>query len=214
MTMVGLAEIHTLFAEFEIADAWRMKAMEAARGTGQVHDICNATLFAGCLLAAVRHKDDELARYAAELKSFTANHDLPYWRGHADLFSGLTLIRSGRTEEGFVEARRGVKGLIAANAFMNGWYILYAEACERAGRIAEGAETLARAAPPMEHGERWLAAEYHRVAGRIALAGADGAEKARLSFDTALQIAEAQGAQLFAERARNELAAVGSTCPQ
>jgi hypothetical protein len=60
----------------------------------------------------------------------------------------------------------------------------------------------------MEHGEMWLASEYHRVAARLALAGEDGANNARRSFETALQIAEAQGARLFGERARNELASL------
>jgi hypothetical protein len=61
---------------------------------------------------------------------------------------GLALIRLGREDEGFVEARRGIKQVIASNAFMNGPFILYAEACQEAGRVAEGMEILeyARAA--------------------------------------------------------------------
>ena len=159
----------------------------------------------GCLLPAVRRQNEELARSAAELGALTTQHDLPFWRGHADLFTGLALIREGRADEGFVAARRGIKGLIASNAFANVWYILYAEACEAAGRIAEATEILALALPPLEHGEVWFAAEFHRVRARVELARGDGVEAARRGFQTALDIAQEQGARLFLRRGQDEL---------
>lgn len=209
--MVGVAQIHTLRAEFEASDEWRMKALDAAHKSGRVHDICHAIVFAGCFHASLRRQAAELVRYSAELKALTTLHDLPYWRGHADLFSGLGLIGAGRDEEGFATARRGIKGLIASNAFAYGWYILYAEACVGAGRLTEASDTLALALPPLEQGEAWLAADFHRIGARLALARGDSVESVRKMLETALDIAETQGARLFANRVRDEFRALAAT---
>jgi hypothetical protein len=210
-SMTGLAELHMLFGDFAAADRWRDRALAAARAHGELHQVCFAVAFAGCLLAAVKGDDgDELARYAAELLDLSRNGDFPYWRGHAELFSGLALIRQQRAEEGFARARGGVAKLIASRAYVNAWFILYAEACEQAGRLAEAAEALGHALSSMERGELWFAAEYHRIRARLALAGGEGAEAARAGFEIALRIATDQGATLFVDRARREL---GRTSP-
>lgn len=209
--MLGVAQIHTLRAEFEASDDWRMKAIDTARKSGRVHDICHAIVFAGCFHASLRRETVELARYAAELKELSTLHDLPYWRGHADLFAGLGLIGAGRNEAGFAAARSGIKGLIASNAFAYGWYILYAEACVAAGRLTEASDTLALALPPLEQGEAWLAADFHRISARLALARGESLESVSKMLETALDIAEAQGTRLFADRVRDEMRALAAT---
>jgi class 3 adenylate cyclase/tetratricopeptide (TPR) repeat protein len=205
-SMVGLAEIYTLFAQFRTADLWSRRALETAHAGSGSHTTCGATMFCGCLLPSLRGQDDVVARHAAELKALVVRHDLPYWRGHADLFAGLVSIRRGQTDEGFVEAKRGIKGLIAENAFLNGLFILYAEACEQAGRITEAMEMLDHAVPAMENGELWFAAEYRRIRARLLLARDRNADEGRKGLEIALRIAETQGAQLFAERIRRDLA--------
>jgi class 3 adenylate cyclase/tetratricopeptide (TPR) repeat protein len=207
MAMLGIAEVYTLFDEPEAADRWRQKVLEGARLDGGSHNICNAIMFCGCFLPALTRQYDQLAERAAELKELCRVHNLPYWRGHADLFTGLALIRQGHVDEGFVEARRGVKALVAASAFMNGTFILYAEACLDSGRDSEAELILDRALPAIEHGENWLVAEYHRMRGRLAAQRRQEAE-ARTSFETAIRVAESQGARLFAGRARHELASL------
>ena len=172
-------------------------------------NLCNTIFFCGCFLPALRRQYDGVASHAAEIKAICQQHNLPYWRGHADLFDGLAKIRCGRADAGFKRARRGIEGLIGANAFMNGTFLLYAEACLDAGRTAEAAENLARALPAIEHGEVWLSAEYHRLQGRVAEARDDDAA-ARTSFETALRIARSQGARLFEERAEHALAALAA----
>jgi hypothetical protein len=98
--------------------------------------------------------------------------------------------------------------LIAENAFLNGLFILYAEACEQAGRIIEATEMLDHAVPAMENGELWFAAEYHRIHARLVLAHDRNIDDARKGLETALHIAQTQGARLFAERIRQDLAAL------
>jgi class 3 adenylate cyclase len=205
MTMVGLAEIHTLFEEFEAADRWMLRVLQVAREGGQAHNLCNALMFCGCFLPALRREEGDIAACAAELKAISLQQKLPYWLGHAELFGGLALIRHGSIDEGFIEARRGMKQIIASNAFMNGPYILYAEACLEAGRTDEGRQSLEHAKLSIEGGQTWLEAEYHRVRARLDWME-DGASAARKSFETALRIAETQGARLFAARAAKGLA--------
>ncbi len=209
--MVGVAQIHSLRAEFEASDDWRMKALDTARESGRVHDMCHAIVFAGCFHASLRRETAELLRYVEELKALITLHELPYWRGHADLFSGLGLIGTGRDEEGFATARRGIRGLIASHAFAYGWYILYAEACVGAGRLTEASDTLALALPPLEQGEAWLAADFHRVGARLSLARGESAESVCKMLEIALEIAETQGARLFADRVRDDLCALAAT---
>ena len=203
-SMTGLAELHTLFGNFAAAEHWRTRAMAAAREQGEMHQVCFAVAFVGCLLAAVRNADDELARYATELLGLSRSADLPYWRGHGELFCGLAMIRQGREEEGFTQARDGVTKLVASRAYVNAWFILYAEACEHAGRLSEAAKVLDHAKSSVERGELWFASEYHRLRARLTLASGDRARAAE-EFETALEIATAQGATLFADRARRGL---------
>ena len=213
MTMLGLAEIYTLFDQPETADRWRLKVLEGARAAGSGHNLCNAIMFCGCFLPALRRQHDGLADHAAEIKALCTQHKLPYWHGHADLFAGLAKIHRGRAEEGFIEARRGIEALIAANAFMNGTFLLYAEACLDASRLSEAEVVLDRALPSIEHGETWLSAEYHRLRGRLGLLRGEPAA-ARLGFETALLIARGQGAKLFVDRAERELAGLAAETAQ
>lgn len=208
MMMIGWAEALTFTGKFEGAEQWQKKAFDAARKNGQIHHMCNVTLFAGCFVSALRDQNDALALHAQRLKTLSDEHDLPFWRSHAELFNGLSLIRRGDHEEGFSLARRGVKGLIASNAFNTCWYILYADACEKGGRYAEAAKYLAMVKPSQDQGDRWMAAEFHRIGGRLIWAQDGSANEAEASFQTALDIANEQGARLFVDRVKSDIEAM------
>jgi hypothetical protein len=184
------------------------RCLADARRLDQAHNVCHAVAFAGCLLPAITGHVAALIEHSSELKKLTTVHGLPFWRGHADLFAGLAAIAQGATEDGFAQARQGVDTLISVRAFSNVWYIVYADACARAGRVAEGAEILSVAEHSITQGDAWLAPEFFRLRGRLRFANGEGEEAARQDFRTALEIAEKQGAQLFSEAARRELAAL------
>jgi hypothetical protein len=71
-----------------------------------------------------------------------------------------------------------VDTLISVRAFSNVSYIVYADACARAGRIAEGAEILNVAEHSVTQGDAWLAPEFFRVRGRLRFASGEGEEAA------------------------------------
>lgn len=208
MVMVGMAEICTFFERPEEANAWRERSLAAARDNGTVHTLCQVLVFSGCFLSALTGERDALAAYAAELYHLTHAHDLSAWRGHSDLFQGISLIQQGQVEEGLAQAQRGVGLLRAAHAYSNIWYILYAHACEQAGRGDEAQAALDVAAPLIATGESWLEAEFLRVRSRLRLARGDAPAAVREDFAAALEIAQRQGAHLFAGRAARELEAL------
>ena len=129
---------------------------------------------------------EDMARSAAELNNLVTKDDLPSWRGHADLFSGLALIWRGEKEEGLVQARRGIKRLLDAHAFSNCWFILFAQACFENGRLDEAAEMLALVRPSLAQGDVRFAAEFHRVDAAVALAGGGSVAEARERLEDAL----------------------------
>ena len=148
---------------------------------------------------------EDMARSAAELKNLVTKDDLPSWRGHADLFSGLALMRRGEKEEGLVRARRGIKRLLDAHAFSNCWFILFAQACFENGRLDEAAEMLALVRPSLAQGDVRFAAEFHRVDAAVTLARGGSVAQARERLEDALALAKSQEALLFVDRLRRDL---------
>jgi tetratricopeptide (TPR) repeat protein len=205
MVMMGLAETYLLLGDFDAAERWRLQTIATARQSERLHDIGHVLVFAGCLHPAMAGRFEDMARSAAELKNLVTKDDLPSWRGHADLFSGLALMRRGEKEEGLVRARRGIKRLLDAHAFSNCWYILFAQACLENGRLDEAAEMLALVRPSLAQGDVRFAAEFHRVDAAVTLARGGSVAEARERLKDALALAESQEALLFVDRLRRDL---------
>jgi uncharacterized small protein (DUF1192 family) len=85
--------------------------------------------------------------------------------------------------------------------------VLFAEACERHGRIGEALEMLAVAEARIAVGERWLEAEFYRLRARLKRARSEPAAAVTADIEAALAIATRQGAGLLGERVRADLAA-------
>jgi len=114
-----------------------------------VHDLGHVLAFTSVHAALIR-RYDRLADGAAELAQVIDRNDLPFWRGHSDLFSGISMVERGKDDEGLALARRGVAELLEANVFSNCWYILFADTCLGHGLIDEAEEMLGHAEPSME----------------------------------------------------------------
>ncbi|MFO1209066.1 MAG: AAA family ATPase [Amaricoccus sp.] len=213
MVMLGLAETHLLKGEAAATDAWRARALEAARVSGRDHDQGHALVFAGCLHPYLLGRHDEVAAHAAELGALIAQRSLPNWSPYLDLFGGLLAARGGDVEAGLARAQRGVQGLIAARAFGGWWYLLHAEACIEHGRWDEAEASLAPFRPMLELGAAEFAAEYHRLRGRLALRRDADEAAAVAAFRTGLQVARRQGAALLADRIEADLAAIVDAGP-
>lgn len=211
-----LAEAATLMGEAVRAARWRAAALDAARADGHFQTLCQTIAFGGGLLAELAGDPDEVAAHAAELRRLTVEHALPFWRGHADLLAGLADIgravrAGGDVEPGFRLARGGLDALLAGRAFLlAAWCVLYAAACAKdGGRHEEGLAVLAAAEPRVRGGERWMAAEFHRIRGLLRLRQG-GVPDGLADLAEAASIARAQGSPLFEARATAELARSGS----
>jgi class 3 adenylate cyclase len=202
---VGLAEAWTLIGDVERAAACRQAALEAAQESGHFQTLCHTITFAGGLLAALIEDTDELAFHASRLRSLTLQHDLPFWRPHADLLAGLAEIRRGAIDKGFRLAQHGIERLMASHLpSLTAWCIVFGGGCLKAHRIEEGLANFATIAKEVETGERWLAAEFHRVRGLLRLqAGDDQAGLTDLA--EAQRIAVQQGSTLLELRANTDL---------
>ncbi len=205
MVMVGLAQAYTLFDQKTSARLWRDKTLAEARSKASVHTLCNTLAFGDCFLSALNEEETELTSRANELQQLMQQHNLPTWTGHADLFVGLSLILQQRVDEGFVQARRGVDFLVAAHAYSNVWYVLYAQACQRHGRVDEGLEVLAVAEHFIAAGLTWMQAEYLRLRALLYHARGDAQALVQADLHAAIALAREQGAVLFKNRAQHDL---------
>ncbi len=205
MVMMGLAQAYTLFGQTSSARIWRDKTLAEARSKNSVHNLCKTLSFGDCFLSALTEEAAELTSRAAELHQLMEQYSLPTWKGHADLFVGLSLILLNRRDEGFVQARRGIDLLVSTHADSNIWYVLYAQACQRAGRVEEGLYALALAAPLIASGLTWVEAEYLRLRALLHHARGDAQALVQADLHAAMALAHQQGAVLFEKRAQRDL---------
>jgi hypothetical protein len=202
---VGLAEAWTLLGDPERASLWRGTALADAQASGHFQTLCHTTAFAGGLLAAFTEDADDLAFHASRLRSLTLQHDLPFWRPHADLLAGVAAIHRGAIDKGFRLAQHGIQRLMTAHEpSLTAWCVIFVGGCLKAHRIEEGLANFASIAAEVENGERWIAAEFHRLRGLLRLHAGD-AQGGLGDLAEARQIATRQGATLLKLRADTDL---------
>ena len=202
---VGLAEAWTLLGDGERASHWRKTALDDAQASGHFQTLCHTTAFAGGLLAAFTEDIDDLAFHASRLRSLTLQHDLPFWRPHADLLAGVAAIHRGAIDKGFRQAESGIKRLMTAHEpSLTAWCVVFVGGCLKAHRIREGLANFAAIAAEVENGERWIAAEFHRLRGLLRLQIGDG-QGGLGDLAEARRIATRQGSVLLKSRADADL---------
>jgi predicted ATPase len=125
------------------------------------------------------------------------------WRGWA-------LVRVGQSEEGVAQLR---EGMAAWEALGGGLWrptllALLAEVYGRTGQVDKGLGVLAEALTLVDTtGERWYAAELHRLQGALWLSrSADKSAEAEACFQHAMTIAQSQGAKAWELRTATSLA--------
>lgn len=205
MVMLGLTEAHTLTGELELADQWRERLLQEARNSERVHDLGHVLAFT-CVHAALIRRDDRLTGDAAELAQVIDRNNLPFWRGHSDLFSGISMVDLGKDSEGLALARRGVSKLLEANVFSNCWYILFADTCLSLGLIDEVEEMLSHAEPSMEAGDMRFAPEFHRIKAGVAGARGLGRDAVKERLELGRKLAISQGTLQYIIRIEEDLA--------
>jgi hypothetical protein len=87
---------------------------------------------------------------------------------------------------------------------LTAWCVIFVGGCLKAHRIEEGLANFASIAAEVENGERWIAAEFHRLRGLLRLHAGD-AQGGLGDLAEARQIATRQGATLLKLRADTDL---------
>jgi hypothetical protein len=200
MTAVGLAEIAALQGDAAAVAGWSAAATRLAGASGQGHDLCNVTLFVGCILPALDGRLADCAPAAERLAALSVRHALPLWDGYAGLFRGIAAMASGKVREGESLSAEGMAKVLDAAAFLRFCLLFHAEACLAAGLLDRARESLGLSRLTSDPPETWLTAEVLRL--EAMLAGQDGAPPDGIAalLDRAAEVASRQGAHRLGER--------------
>ncbi|OKO89352.1 hypothetical protein AC629_06565 [Bradyrhizobium sp. NAS80.1] len=184
------------------------EGLARARASGNPHPISWA-LGILALVHKLRGDAPSTKRAAAEAVEVAGEHNLPQWRGFAELWLGWALGRLGEREEGLALLQVAQRRLRDTGAVlftvMSNWVL--AEAGVLAGRPETALEHLAAA---QEHAERFdegfMLAEIHRLHATALCALNAPASEREGRLRRALGIAQRQGARTWELRAAMDLA--------
>jgi predicted ATPase len=140
------------------------------------------------------------------------DHGFAYVSAMARFALGWCETRQGRPEDGIAQMVQGLEAFkeTGAGIVLPFFLALLAEAQGRAGRREEALEHLAQAWDQTERGgERWHEAELHRIRGDIMATGSSAdVMQARACYVQAMNVAQAQRAHVWHQRAAMALAAL------
>jgi class 3 adenylate cyclase/predicted ATPase len=131
-----------------------------------------------------------------------------YYLAWGTFIRGWAASQQGRGEPGVVQMREGVAGMRATGAALRLPYYLglLAQTCLRNGRAEEGLALLDEALIRVEQtGERWAAAELHRLKGELLLVHEHVTAEAEACLRGALEIAREQQARSLELRCATSL---------
>lgn len=147
---------------------------------------------------------------AAVASAISTEQRFPLWAAGAEQMQGWTLARRGCEREGLEQMRRGLAGWQACGArLMTPFYLgSLADTCRAHGQPESAFALLDDALERVAStGERWFAADLHRIRGRCLLAQSRASAcEAEALFQQALAIARQQDARSLELRAACDLA--------
>jgi predicted ATPase len=149
-----------------------------------------------------------LGKLANQRVAVATEQGLPVLRAQGAIYRGWVKVKSGYVAEGRSLLRGGLTayGATGAEVGMPHFYALLARASGIAGQIEDALILLDDALRIVARtGERWFAAELHRLKGKVLLRQGH-AEAAEELYRKALSIAEEQEAKLWELRAAVSLA--------
>jgi len=129
--------------------------------------------------------------------------------GEAFLHQGWIEVTQGHTEEGTAQIRQGITARETTGAVVRTHFLaLLVEAYRQGGQVEQGLNTIAEALSGVDKtGERFYAAELHRLKGELLLQqSSDNATEAESCFHQAISIAQSQQAKSWELRAATSLA--------
>ncbi len=200
------------------------RAVSLARDTSHAESLLIATHF-NAHLHQLRGEPSATQARAETVIALADEYGLALWLSFGHMNRGWARLEQGEVEDGIAELRQGLATYAASGARLwRPYYLgLLAQALAKAGRVEEALDEIGTAtALIQETGERWCAAELHRVTGELLLARAvgkgagsaskrpsrlppDAATQAENCFKHALAIAREQHAGSWEARASASL---------
>jgi class 3 adenylate cyclase/predicted ATPase len=162
----------------------------------------------GTRLLSLVGDDAALGKRADELAAMSTERGFAFWGALGSIYRGWVMVKNGDVTEGISLLSRGSTAWRATgtDALMSFNIALLARAYEISGQVEEGLTLSNEALQIVENtGERWLAAELHRLKGQLLLQQGHS-EAAEELYRKALSIAEKQGAKFWELRAAASLA--------
>jgi class 3 adenylate cyclase/predicted ATPase len=184
------------------------EALSLARQSGHIPTLAMAHDYV-CMLAAIRRKPSEMMPHARAVVGLAHEHGLPLWQAHGSVFLGWSRWCAGDHggEDGMREGLRLLQE-VKTRHWQSFYRTLLAEAEVEAGRPDAGLATMnAQLAAIEQTGERWFAAEMHRVRGDLLLKRCPpDTATAEAAFRHAIEIARTQQTRTFELRTSLALA--------
>jgi predicted ATPase len=184
------------------------EGLARARACGNPHAVA-WSLAALSHTAAFVYDAVEAERTAAETIEISRQHPFPQWLGFTQQWRGWALCRLGDVGDGMALLEEGLRRTCATGAVLHTTLsrCLFADACLLAGEPAAALGHLEAAQSHAEgYGERYLAAEIHRLRAEARRAGGGCARECEGHLREALAVARGQGAGLLELRAARDLA--------
>jgi predicted ATPase len=185
------------------------EAMTLAHHPPVPFNLAFALHFAACL-RQLRREAPEAARLAAATMNLATDHELGHWLGQSTILYGWAVAAQGQREAGLASLRQGLTAMDATGSeLLRPYYLaLLATVYGDSGQPAAGQALLAEAwALVDKNGERWYAAELHRLQGALHLQqGTPAVPQAEQCFQQALAVARRQQAKAWELRAAMSLA--------
>jgi predicted ATPase/DNA-binding winged helix-turn-helix (wHTH) protein len=156
------------------------------------------------VLRAHRQEVSAMREVTAEALTLAQELGFAFWVAWGTFLQGWVTAVQGEITSGILQMRQGVDAARATSAGvgLTGFLTLLAEAYGEAGQPEAGLNVLAEASTIANHqGERYYAAEIHRLTGVLLLAHTSDAPAAETAFQHALDLARNQHAKALELRA-------------
>jgi predicted ATPase/DNA-binding winged helix-turn-helix (wHTH) protein len=181
------------------AGAAAQRAIEEAKGSGDMLTVCQVLVQAACPISILTGDYQRLETQVDSLLEYSTRNSLGFWRVWGRCFKAVQTIKSGHVADGLIELRMGMDELrkIRYGVYYIVFLCEYADALSLAGQSQQGLLAIEEALKRGQNNEEnWYVAELLRVKGELMLrlSGADAAPEAMKLFQLSLDWSRQQGA--------------------
>jgi predicted ATPase len=173
------------------------------------HPFSRAFALAIAALAEQQRREPQAAYAHAQAAVLVSTEEgFPHWLAEGMMVQGWVMVEQGQGPAGIAQIRQGLAAYRATATTLGlPMFLAYlAEACGKVGQVEEGLSVLAEAFDLVEtSGERFYAAELHRLKGELLLQSAGHTAEAEICLQQALTLARQQHAKTWELRAAMSL---------